>query len=71
VQDGKPTGLVVELASEAAKRQGIRLQWQLERDGPEAELRSKRVDLWAATTIRPERNGIIYVSEPYREVAFS
>jgi ABC-type amino acid transport substrate-binding protein len=66
-KDGKPTGLVVELINEAAGRRGIRLQWSLEPESSEAALRTGKVDLWPIMTIRPERKGIVYITEPYRE----
>src|SRR5258708_4197105 len=68
--DGKPTGLAVELIDEAARRHGIRLQWLLAPESAEAALRSKKVDLWPMMTIRPERKKIVYITDPYREDAF-
>jgi signal transduction histidine kinase len=67
--DGKPTGLAVELVGEAARRRGIRLQWLLEPESSEVALRTKKVDLWPMMTIRPERKGIVYITDPYRENA--
>ena len=40
-KDGKPTGLAIDLIGEAARRAGIRLQWQLEPESAEAALKSK------------------------------
>jgi signal transduction histidine kinase len=68
-KDGKPTGLAVELISEAARRHSIRLQWLLEPESSESALKAKKVDLWPMMTIRPERKGIVYITEPYREDA--
>ena len=68
-KDGKPTGLAVELIDEAARRRGIRLQWLLEPESSESALKAKKVDLWPMMTIRPERKGIVYITEPYREDA--
>jgi len=68
-KDGKPEGLAVDLVNEAAKRRGIRLQWMLEPESSEAALKAKKVDLWPMMTIRPERKGIVYITEPYREDA--
>ncbi len=68
-EDGKPTGLAVELIGEAARRRGIRLQWLLEPESSEIALKTKKVDLWPMMTIRPERKGIVYITDPYRENA--
>ena len=65
--DGKPTGLAVDLIGEAARRRGIRLQWQLEPESAEAALKCKKVDLWPMMTITPERRGVVYITDPYRE----
>src|SRR5258708_4589588 len=66
-KDGKPTGLIVELIEEAARRRSIRLQWSLEPESSEAALKTKKVDLWPIMTIRPERKGVVYITDPYRE----
>jgi signal transduction histidine kinase len=66
-KDGKLTGIIVELIDEAARRRGIRLQWRLEPESSESALKSKKVDLWPLITIRPERKGIVYITNPYRE----
>jgi ABC-type amino acid transport substrate-binding protein len=66
-KDGKPTGLIVELIDEAARRRSIRLQWSLEPESSEAALKMKKVDLWPIMTIRPERKRIVYITDPYRE----
>ena len=66
-KDGKPTGLAVDLIGEAARRSGVRLQWQLEPESAEAALKSKKVDLWPMMTITPERRGVVYITDPYRE----
>ncbi|HLN01827.1 MAG TPA: ATP-binding protein [Bryobacteraceae bacterium] len=65
--DGKPAGLAIDLIGEAARRSGIRLQWQLEPESAEAALKSKKVDLWPMMTITPERKGVVYITDPYRE----
>jgi signal transduction histidine kinase len=66
-KDGRAAGLAVELVAEAARRGAIRLQWQLEPEGSEAALKAKKVDLWPMMTVRPERRGFVYISDPYRE----
>ena len=66
-KDGKPTGLIVELINEAARRRGIRLKWSLEPESSEVALKTKKVDLWPIMTIRPERKKVVYITDPYRE----
>ena len=66
-KDGKLTGVIVELIDEAARRSGIRLEWRLEPESSESALKSKKVDLWPLMTIRPERKGVVYITNPYRE----
>ena len=61
-ENGLPTGLAVELVKEAARRKGIKLQWE--------ELRtndSEPLDLSVLQTIRPERRKTTYFTEPYLE----
>ena len=70
-KDGRPTGLAIDLVAEAAKRRGIRLQWLVAPESSEAALKAKHVDLWPMMTIRPERQGVVYVTEPYAEGEFS
>jgi signal transduction histidine kinase len=59
---------VVDLLNEAAARRGIRLQWLLEPESSEAALKTGKVDLWPMMTITPERKGMVYITDPYREV---
>lgn len=66
--DGRPTGFAVDLINEAAARRGIRLQWLLEPESSEAALTAGKVDLWPMMTITPERKGVVYITDPYREV---
>jgi signal transduction histidine kinase len=65
-KDGRPTGLAIELVAEAARRRGIRLQWLLEPESSEAALKGKKVDLWPMMTLRPERRGVVYITDPYQ-----
>ena len=65
--DGRPTGLAVDLIDEAARRSKIHIKWQLEPESSEVALKSKKVDLWPLMTIRPERQKIVYITDPYRE----
>ena len=58
--DGQPAGLAVELVQEAARRTGLKLEWR-EMGGFDQDL----LDFWVLQTIRPERIGKVYLSEPY------
>jgi signal transduction histidine kinase len=69
-KDGRPTGLAVDLVSQAARRRGIRLQWLVVPESSEAALKAKKVDLWPMMTIRPERKELVYITEPYAEGEF-
>ncbi|HKW96670.1 MAG TPA: ATP-binding protein [Bryobacteraceae bacterium] len=69
-KDGRATGLAVELVREAARRRGIRLQWLVMPESSDAALNGKKVDLWPMMTIRPERKGVVYITEPYAEGEF-
>jgi PAS domain S-box-containing protein len=63
--DGKPSGLAVDLVREAARRRGIRLEWVYWNKGSEFALRSKALDLWPLITVTPDRLKWFHISEPY------
>lgn len=65
--DGQPTGFIIELVTESARRSGIRLQWVEHNESSEAALRSGQVDLWPLVTITPERASFLHISSPYLE----
>ena len=65
--DGSPSGMVIELVKDAARKRGIRLQWVWYPRGVDAALRSHDVDLWPLVTIIPERKSVVYISKPYFE----
>src|SRR5215469_11346449 len=60
-KSGEPTGFVVELVREAAKRRGIRLKWVEHPESSEAALRSKAVDLWPMMTITEGRKKFLHL----------
>jgi len=64
---GQPTGLVVDVINEAARRSGLRLAWSFQPGSSDQALLSGRMDLWPLMTIRPERRGKVHITEPYRE----
>jgi signal transduction histidine kinase/ActR/RegA family two-component response regulator len=63
--DGEPTGIAIELVSQAASRRGIHLQWVLSTQSSQSALVSKSVDLWPLITITPARLKVLHISEPY------
>jgi len=44
--DGKVEGMTAEVIVEAARRSGVRLQWELRMEGPAKSLAAKSVDIW-------------------------
>lgn len=70
-EDGKPTGLSVDVVAEAARRRGIRLHWVFAPESSVAALKSGKVDLWPALALLPERQGVVYVTDPYRDIEAS
>jgi ABC-type amino acid transport substrate-binding protein len=64
-ENGRPTGLTVELVREAAQRSGIKLQWIWRPASSEESLRNDFVDLWPLMTITAERKRFMHFSDPY------
>ena len=62
---GAATGIAVEIVREAARRRGIRLQWTEPVNAGIGSILSGEDDLWVLLTVRPERRGQIYITEPY------
>jgi signal transduction histidine kinase/CheY-like chemotaxis protein len=63
--DGRPTGPAIELITEGARRLGIPIEWVLCPEGPDASLRSGKVDLWPLMTDRPARREYLYITAPW------
>lgn len=61
----EPTGLAVNVVKEAARRRGIRLQWEYTPDPAIPALLNRTFDLWVAMTVLPERRKKIFISEPF------
>jgi ABC-type amino acid transport substrate-binding protein len=59
--------LAIELVREAARRQGIKLEWVRLQGGADAALRDQKVDLWPLLTVIPERKSQVHITEPYLE----
>jgi len=66
----EPTGLVIEIVREAARRRHIRLQWIHHPDGPDASLRAGAVDFWPVMRITPARRKFIYLGDPFMETEY-
>ena len=64
---GRPAGFTIDVASEAARRAGVRLRWAHAPEGPDQALVRGTVDLWPLLAIMPERQGRIHTTRPYRE----
>src|ERR1019366_2150362 len=62
--DGRVSGIAVDVVSEAARRAGIHLLWIPSPEGPDEALVSKKVDLWPALTMLPERRRRLHISDP-------
>jgi len=63
--DGRFEGLGIEVVSQAARSAGVRLQWVLAPEGPDAALRSGKVDLWTLLSDRPERRAYAHITDPW------
>ena len=68
--DGSADGAAVAILNEAAKRRGIRLQWSIEKDGPDLALAAGKVDLWPMLNGNPFRNRTMHVSPPWMVTEF-
>jgi signal transduction histidine kinase/ActR/RegA family two-component response regulator len=68
--DNRPIGPVPEAVREAAARRGIQLEWVFAPEGPDKAFAARRVDLWPLIIQRPERQGRIYITEPYLRLTY-
>ncbi len=64
-ETGNPAGLAVGIVKEAARRQGIRLQWIPTKIMGLDAIRTGVVDLWVMMTDLPERHRKVYFTQPY------
>ena len=63
--DGSPRGPYIDIFAEACRRLRIPIEWVHAPEGPEAGLRSGKVDLWTSLGDLPARRKILYISEPW------
>lgn len=67
--NSKPAGFLVEVISEAARREGIPLEWRFdEGNGVEDALGRGRADLWPAAGDLPGRRALFYLSKPWWKI---
>ena len=62
--------MVGEMVEEAARRSGVRLEWQLLKEGPHPALSARKVDLWPLLSVRTDSGAKIHFTEPYLSNAF-
>jgi signal transduction histidine kinase/CheY-like chemotaxis protein len=63
--DGKPSGAILDVMTEAARRRGIALEWVYSPEGPDTALASGKVDIWPRLRATPERRDRFYISAPW------
>src|SRR6266849_481020 len=68
--NGNPTGPVVDIVQEAARRRNLHLQWVYFPEGPEVAISSQSVDLWPLLGDLPERRRILYISAPWMKMTY-
>jgi signal transduction histidine kinase/DNA-binding response OmpR family regulator len=68
---GNPSGPVVDIIREAARRKNIHLQWVFSPQGPEVALSSGSLDLWPILGDLPERRRILYISAPWTKMTYA
>ncbi|GEM_PF-758710 len=65
-ESGHASGFVVEVLEEAARRDGVTIQWVLAgAKSPNEMLQSGEIDLLATGVVTPERRKLFFVSEPW------
>lgn len=63
--DGRPTGVAVEIVKEAARRRNIHLEWVQPALFGASAIEHGEADLWVLMADLPERHRSMYISEPY------
>jgi ABC-type amino acid transport substrate-binding protein len=67
---GEVHGMVGEVVQEAARRSGVRLEWQVLKEGPQAALSARKVDLWPLLSVQTDLWPQFHFTEPYLSNAF-
>ena len=68
--NGNPSGSVIAIIQEAARRKNIRLQWIFSPQGPDNALASGTVDLWPIMGDLPERRKVLYISDAWARMTY-
>jgi signal transduction histidine kinase/DNA-binding response OmpR family regulator len=68
--DGGPSGAVIDILREAARRSDIRLVWVHSEVGAERSLSARETDLWPIFSDLPWRRPNFFVSRPYAFVRY-
>jgi signal transduction histidine kinase/CheY-like chemotaxis protein len=68
--DGSPSGTVIDIIREAARRRGIRLMWVHSYMGAEESLSTHETDLWPMFGDLPWRRGRFFVTRPHTTVRY-
>ncbi|MGI8741397.1 MAG: ATP-binding protein [Bryobacteraceae bacterium] len=68
---GRPSGPVVEVVTEAAKRSGVRLEWVFAPKGAEESLQTGKADLWPIFGDMPERQKSFHITEPWLQIGYA
>ena len=64
-ENGQPRGMAVEIVAEAARRLGVKLEWQFHPGSSWTLVRDGETDLWPLLVDLPERRGHVHISAPY------
>ncbi len=62
---GRVDALAVEIVADAAQRAGMHIHWVDCPEGPDAALKSGKIDLWPAMQIEPERARFVHFTDPW------
>ena len=68
--DGGPSGTVIDILREAARRGGIQLIWVHSHVGAEKSFNTREMDLWPIFSDLPWRRARFFVSRPYTFVRY-
>ncbi len=67
---GEAKGMAGEVVREAARRSGVRLEWQVLKEGPFPALVAHKVDLWPLLNVQSDLWPQLHFTEPYLSNAF-
>ena len=65
-----PTGASVEVVAQAAQEMGMRIEWVYAPEGPDAAIRSGKVQLWPLAVMTPERQEEFYLTDGWLRSGF-